>query len=78
MDLPAKMKAIRKKEGITQGELCDLLDVPHSTWRKYEAGIIEMGLTPFLKVVNHSRFKKYTLWLATSDTAPECGQISPL
>lgn len=78
MDLPEKMKAIRKKEGLTQGELCELLDVSISSWKKYEASIIEMGLPPVLKVTNHPRFKKYTLWLMTGDTAPECGQVSPL
>lgn len=78
MDLPAKMKAIRKREGITQGELCDLLDVSHSTWRKYEAGIIEMGLGPIMKMANHPRFRKYTLWLLTGDVTCAAEQVSPL
>ncbi|TLX57863.1 XRE family transcriptional regulator [Stutzerimonas nosocomialis] len=77
MDLPEKLKAIRAKEGLTQAEFCQLVDISLSSWKKYEASITEMGLLPFLKIVNHSRFKKYTLWLATGDTAPECGQLSP-
>lgn len=78
MGLPEKMKAIRAKEGLTQGEFCQLIEVSISSWKKYEAGITDMGLLPFMKVVNHPRFKKYALWLTTDDTAPECGQISPL
>lgn len=78
MDMPEKMKAIRAKEGLTQGEFCTLLDISLSTWKKYDAGIIEMGLPPLLKITNHPRFKKYALWLVTGDAAPDCGQISPL
>lgn len=78
MDLPEKMKAIRAKEGLTQGEFCELVDISLSSWKKYEASITDMGLLPFLKVANHPRFKKYALWLSTGDSAPACGQVSPL
>lgn len=78
MELPAKMKAIRAKEGLTQGEFCALVDISISSWKKYEAAITDMGLLPFLKITNHTRFKKYALWLTTGDTAPDCGQVSPL
>lgn len=77
MDWPAKLKAIRKREGITQGEMCELLDMSHSTLKKYEAGIIEMGLPPILKIANHPRFKKYTLWLLTDGVDSASEQISP-
>ncbi|NMX87156.1 helix-turn-helix transcriptional regulator [Pseudomonas sp. WS 5010] len=77
MDLPAKMKAIRATEGLTQTEFCELLGISISSWKKYDAGITDMGLLPFLKVANHPRFKKYALWLVTGDVAPESGQISP-
>ena len=78
MDLPAKMKAVRSREGLTQGEFCELLGFSISTWKKYEAGITEMGVAPFLKVANHPRFKKYALWLTTDEAAPDCDQISPV
>lgn len=77
MDWPAKLKAVRKREGLTQAELCDLLAIPHGTWRKYEAGIIEIGLNPIMKMANHPRFRKYTLWLLTDD-ADASEQISPV
>lgn len=74
---PEKLKAVRRKEGITQAQLCELLDIPHGSWKKYEAGIIEIGLSPVLKMANHPRFRKYTLWLLTDD-ASASEQISPL
>ncbi|WP_122424433.1 helix-turn-helix domain-containing protein [Pseudomonas viridiflava] len=78
MDLPAKMKAIRKKEGLTQTEFCEVVGISISSWKKYEAGITEMGLQPFLKVANHERFRKYALWLTTGDVVAEFGQVSPI
>ncbi|RUI81177.1 XRE family transcriptional regulator [Pseudomonas aeruginosa] len=77
MDLSAKLKAIRATERLTQVEFCSLVDISLSSWKKYEASITDMGLAPMLKITNHPRFKKYTLWLMTGDTAPECGQVSP-
>ncbi|ABR83265.1 TPA: helix-turn-helix transcriptional regulator [Pseudomonas aeruginosa] len=77
MDLPAKFKAIRAKEKLTQAEFCALVEISISSWKKYEASIIDMGATPLLKVTNHPRFLKYTLWLMTGTTAPACGQVSP-
>ncbi|KIU46189.1 repressor [Pseudomonas putida] len=77
MDLPAKMKAIRAKERLTQGEFCELVEISISSWKKYEAGITDMGLLPFLKVANHPRFTKYALWLTTGAVAVDCGQVSP-
>jgi transcriptional regulator with XRE-family HTH domain len=78
VDLAAKMKALRSREGLTQGEFCELLGFSISTWKKYEAGITEMGVAPFLKVANHPRFEKYALWLTTGEAAPNCDQISPV
>ena len=56
------MKAIRKKEGLTQTEFCEVVGISISSWKKYEAGITEIGLQPFLKVANHDRFRRYALW----------------
>lgn len=78
MEFADKLKAMRAKEGVTQSELCKLLDLSLSTYKKYEAGMFEMGYGALSKLLNHPRFKKYTLWLMTGETAQECGQISPL
>ncbi len=72
------MKAIRKKEGLTQTEFCEIVGISISSWKKYEAGITQMGLQPFLKVANHERFRKYAYWLTTGGVALEVGQVSPI
>lgn len=77
MDFAAKFKLIRKAERLTQKEFCEVLGFSESTFRKYEAGFIEVGAPALLKISNHPRFKKYALWLITGDVAPESGQISP-
>ncbi|NMY03725.1 helix-turn-helix domain-containing protein [Pseudomonas sp. WS 5059] len=77
MDFAAKFKLIRKAERLTQKEFCEVLGFSESTFRKYEAGFIEVGAPALLKIANHPRFKKYALWLVTDDVAPESGQISP-
>ncbi|MBX8542484.1 helix-turn-helix domain-containing protein [Pseudomonas cichorii] len=78
MDLAAKLKAIRAKEGVTQTQFCELLGFSVSTYKKYEASLFEMGYGAVSKVVTHPRFYKYTLWLMTDQTEPECGQVSPV
>jgi len=78
MEFAAKLKAMRKAEGMTQAEFCQLLDFSISTLKKYEASMFEMGYGGLTKVLQHPRFKKYTLWLMTGDTAPDCGQVSPI
>lgn len=79
MDLPAKLKALRTREGLTQNEFCKQLEISLSTYKKQELSLrSDISSTVLLKVTNHPRFKKYTLWLMTGDVVPECGQISPL
>ncbi|KPW73520.1 MULTISPECIES: helix-turn-helix domain-containing protein [Pseudomonas syringae group] len=76
MDLAIKLKAIRRREGVTQSEFCEQVGISISTYKKYEASMFEMGYGALCKVTNHPNFKKYTLWLMTGDTASECGQVS--
>lgn len=79
MGLAEKLKAIRIKEGLTQSELCDATGVSLSSYKKYELALrTEVSSLALLKITNHVRFKKYTLWLMTGDVAPECGQVSPV
>ncbi|MGE8362267.1 helix-turn-helix domain-containing protein [Pseudomonas sp.] len=79
MDLPAKLKALRACEGLTQNEFCQELQISLSTYKKQELSLrSDISSTVLLKVTNHPRFQKYTLWLMTGETAPEAGQISPL
>lgn len=79
MELAEKLKAIRTCEGLTQSELCEATGLSLSSYKKYELALrLEVSSIALLKITNHARFKKYTLWLMTGDTAPDCGQISPL
>ncbi|QSB20637.1 helix-turn-helix domain-containing protein [Pseudomonas sp. 15A4] len=78
MDLAEKLKAIRANEQVSQSEICQLLGMSLSTYKKYEGALFEMGYGALTKLTQHPRFKKYTLWLMTDDVGPECGQISPI
>lgn len=77
MEFAEKLKAIRSSERITQSEFCEMVGMSISTYKKYEASFFEMGYGALRKLLCHPRFTKYTLWLMTDQTAPECGQISP-
>lgn len=75
--LSEKVKAIRKAEGLSQGEFCEITGISISTVKKYETGILEPGGGTLMKITSNPRFKKYAMWLMTGDVAPEVGQISP-
>ncbi len=77
MQIHEKLKAIRKAEGLTQIDVCQLLDFSISTLKKYETGVIEPGASALMKYTSHPRFKKYAYWLTTDETMPEVGHISP-
>lgn len=75
--LSEKVKAIRKSEGVSQSEFCEITGISISTVKKYETGVIEPGGATLIKITSNPRFKKYAMWLMTGDIAPEIGQISP-
>ncbi|TPW60950.1 helix-turn-helix domain-containing protein [Klebsiella aerogenes] len=77
MKLSEKIKAIRVAEGLSQNQLCEIIDLPRSTLSKYESGLFEPGGNALIKYTSHPRFQKYTLWLMTDKTAPQAGQIAP-
>lgn len=78
MDFPTKLKAIRRAEHLTQKAFCEVLGFSESTYRKYEAGFIEVGAPALIKIANHPRFNRYTLWLITGDVTTASEQISPV
>jgi transcriptional regulator with XRE-family HTH domain len=77
MTFVEKLKAIRAAEGLTQTQLCEVMSVSISTLKKIEAGYHEPAWGTMVKLTQHPRFEKYTLWLMTDKTAPEAGQIAP-
>lgn len=77
MELGEKLKMIRTRERLTQGQMALEVDISLSSLKNYELGLRkEVSALALLKITNHPRFKKYTLWLMCSETAPECGQVS--
>lgn len=79
MELGSKLKEVRLTERLTQSEVCDISGIKLETWKGYEYGRSKsVSSIELLKLTKHPRFKKYALWLVTDETAPECGQISPI
>jgi transcriptional regulator with XRE-family HTH domain len=79
MTLSEKLRLIRTREGITQVEFCDATGIKLETWKGYEYGRRKtVASSELLKITQHPRFAKYTMWLMTNQTIPEAGQISPV
>lgn len=73
-----KIRAIRDAEGLSRTQFFELTGIPASTQKQYETGRRDgVGSDILLKITQHSRFAKYTLWLMTDKTAPQAGQIAP-
>ncbi|MTC34340.1 helix-turn-helix domain-containing protein [Providencia alcalifaciens] len=77
MNISEKLKAIRTAEGLTQVQLCEIMELSISTLKKVEAGYNDPALATIMKITKHPKFQKYALWLISDTTAPEAGQISP-
>ncbi|MCD9474086.1 helix-turn-helix domain-containing protein [Photobacterium phosphoreum] len=77
MSFEKKLKTIIKEEGYSQARFAREIGISTSAVEKYISGKQEPAGGIMLKIVNHERFKKYTLWLMTGDVNPEMGQISP-
>jgi transcriptional regulator with XRE-family HTH domain len=72
-----KVRFIRLAEKISQPEFAELTGISINTIKGYESKGKEINSANLHTILNHSRFKKYTLWLMTGETAPATGQISP-
>ncbi|MCE7576204.1 helix-turn-helix domain-containing protein [Aliivibrio fischeri] len=77
MSFEKKLKAIIKEEGYSQAKFANEIGISTSTVEKYVSGKQEPAGGIMLKIVNHEKFKKYTLWLMTGDVNPDAGQICP-
>ncbi|HEP0386742.1 helix-turn-helix domain-containing protein [Serratia marcescens] len=77
-ELGEKIRSIREAEGLTRDEFEQLTGVPAGNTKRYETGRIKsIGSDFLMKITQHPRFEKYTLWLMTGKEMPEAGQISP-
>ena len=78
MIIGEKIKKIRESEGMAQFDFCVATGINISTLRNCEQGRrLSLGSTELLKITQHPKFEKYTLWLMTDQTAPQIGQVSP-
>ncbi|MDD9158254.1 helix-turn-helix transcriptional regulator [Aliivibrio sp. S4TY2] len=77
MSFEKKLKAIIKEEGYSQAGFASEIGISTSAVEKYISGKQEPAGGVMLRIVNHEKFKKYTLWLMTGDVNPDAGQICP-
>lgn len=76
ISLGDKFKLLRDQEGLSQRQLCEMVDIPQSTLKSLESGRNKtIGVDILAKVVRHPRFIKYAIWLLvdelTDDQAEE-------
>ncbi|ECM1811628.1 TPA: helix-turn-helix transcriptional regulator [Salmonella enterica] len=75
-----KIREIRDSEGLSRAEFAELTGIPAPTQKNYETERRDsVGSDILMKITNHPRFKKYTLWLMSEDDEAysEAEQISP-
>lgn len=72
-----KFKLIRQSLGLSQDKFSKLVDIPLSSYKKYESGNTEVGSAALQKMTRHPDCHKYTLWLMADRINIEAGQISP-
>lgn len=77
IDVSEKIKLIRESERLNRREFSDLTGVPYSSLGSYESRSKNAGVESIMKILQHPRFTKYTLWFMTDQIAPESGQIAP-
>ncbi|MFG6668457.1 hypothetical protein ACGK9R_15315 [Halomonas sp. HNIBRBA4712] len=74
-ELARKIREIREVETSGRGEFSQLIGIAKKTLE----GIEQTGRVPkgdLLEAICQ-QWPKYTLWLMTSETNEECGQVSP-
>ncbi|EED4922721.1 helix-turn-helix transcriptional regulator [Salmonella enterica subsp. arizonae] len=80
MTIGKKIREIRDSEGLTRTQFFELTGIPEAAQKEYELGRREnIGIETVMKITNHPRFKKYTMWLMSEDDEAysEAEQISP-
>ncbi|MWU82744.1 helix-turn-helix domain-containing protein, partial [Escherichia coli] len=72
-----KLKLMRESERLNRREVSDLTGVPYSSLSSYESRSKNAGVESIMKILQHPRFTKYTMWFMTDQIAHEAGQIAP-
>lgn len=73
-----KLKLIRESERLNRKEFSELTGVPYSSLSSYETGAKTAGIESIMKILQHPRFFKYTMWFMTEQISPDSGQIAPV
>lgn len=72
-----KIRLMRESELINRKQLSDLTGIPYTSLVYYESDKNSPDVQVVMRILNHPRFTKYTLWFMTDEVAPEAGQIAP-
>ncbi|MCV8051583.1 helix-turn-helix transcriptional regulator [Escherichia coli] len=77
MDIPQKIRVMRKSEDLTQREFADMIGISYSALTSYEYGRNLPGLEITIKLFKHPRFSKYRDWFLFDEVKPKAGQVVP-
>lgn len=77
MDIPQKIRVMRKSEDLTQREFADMIGISYSALTSYEYGRNLPGLEITIKLFKHPRFSKYRDWFLFDEVEPRAGQVVP-
>ncbi|MGY8152523.1 helix-turn-helix domain-containing protein, partial [Klebsiella pneumoniae] len=72
-----KIKLIRESERLNRKEISQLTGIAYGSFCGYEAGDKKPGVEAIMRLLQHPKFMKYTLWFMTDQVSPEAGQIAP-
>ncbi|ENL5019196.1 helix-turn-helix domain-containing protein [Escherichia coli] len=72
-----KLALVRESERLNRKQFAEITGVPYSSLTYYESGRTTPPTDVTMKILQHPRFSKYTLWFMTDQVAPEVGQIAP-
>lgn len=72
-----KLGLIRESERLNRRQFAEISGVPYSSLTYYESGRTTPPTDVTMKILQHPRFMKYTLWFMTDQISPESGQVAP-
>ncbi|MCW0504399.1 helix-turn-helix domain-containing protein [Aeromonas piscicola] len=77
-DVGKKIRLIREAELVNRKQLSELTGIPYTSLVFYESDKNSPNIQVVMKILNHPKFTKYTLWFMTDKVAPEAGQVAPV
>ncbi|WP_439828403.1 helix-turn-helix domain-containing protein [Aeromonas enteropelogenes] len=68
---------MRESESVNRKQFSELTGIPYTSLVYYESDKNSPDVQVVMKMLNHPKFTKYTLWFMTGQISPEAGQIAP-